>query len=115
MRLNDYASIIVQCCLLAQRLALQLVYRDVQGPRELGLQAPRTAGGNSSVSNRRCSIRLCLPVSDQATNMGAACKIKPHAQYVYIHVVSERHVSSKGDAYLNMGNDVWQVKEGPSC
>ena len=45
MRLNDYAGIIVQCCLLAQRLALQLVYCDVQGPRELGLQAPQIIRG----------------------------------------------------------------------
>lgn len=38
MCLDDYASIVVQSCLLMQRLALQLVYNNIECVRELALQ-----------------------------------------------------------------------------
>ena len=60
MRLNDYASIIVQCCLLAQCLALQLVYCNVQGPWELGLQALQTTGSHIK---RKLQTKLYSAVS----------------------------------------------------
>ena len=39
MRLYDYASIVVQSCLLLQGLPFQLVYSNIQGDRELDLHS----------------------------------------------------------------------------
>ena len=47
--------------------------------------------------------------------MRAAYKVEFDAQHMHVHLRSEMHVSCKDDAYLNMGDDIWQVQEGPSC
>ena len=57
MRLNDYAGIDVQTRLLLQRLALQLVNRDVQGARKPPLQ-------HQVFMVTGCKLPVCQHVAD---------------------------------------------------
>ena len=44
----------------------------------------------------------------------AAFKVGLNAHRAYVHMMCQRCMSAP-DAYLNMGDGVWQVEEGPSC
>ena len=82
MRLDDYAGIVVQSRLLAQCLALQLVYCDIQAPRKLGLQA--TLSTMTHVKHTQQMKQRCQPVQP-TTNM--TCRLVCEYMHRFMHAM----------------------------